>query len=133
MEAVVFSPTGKKLATTSWDRSVRVWDVASGHMISSVGHEKSVMAIAFSPDGLHVASAGGSTRIWEASNGRMIARLPQEGAWRLAFTRDGHYLATADLSRIARVWDAANGREIARVAHSSSVQRVASMPTANSF
>jgi WD40 repeat protein len=125
VEAIVFSPTGKQLATASGDRSVRVWEAASGRMISSVAHEKQVMAIAFSPDGVHVASAGGSTRIWEAFNGRVIARLTQEDAWRLAFTPDGRYLATAHFDGSARVWDAANGREIARVAHGSSVQQVA--------
>ena len=60
--AVAFSPNGKTLVSGSFDRTVRLWDAATGETCATLkGHEGIVYAVAFSPDGKTLASkASGS-------------------------------------------------------------------------
>src|SRR4029450_10480376 len=65
---VAFSPDGKLLATASADRTVRLWEVASGrpHGQPLTGHTDTANEVAFSPDGklLATASADRTARLW---------------------------------------------------------------------
>src|SRR5438046_2240027 len=58
--AVAFSPDGKQLATGSFDKTVRLWDTASGKEVKTfggaAGHQNLVLSVAFSPDGKTLAS-----------------------------------------------------------------------------
>jgi serine/threonine protein kinase/WD40 repeat protein len=54
------SPDGRWLLTGGFDCQVRLWDVASGELVRVLGsHDNFVFSVAFSPDGLTAASAGG--------------------------------------------------------------------------
>ncbi|MBV9313587.1 MAG: hypothetical protein JO100_07485, partial [Pseudonocardia sp.] len=67
VRGVAFSPDGRLLATTSYDRTVRVWDPATGaHLRTLEGHTNWVNGVAFSPDGrlLATASRDRTVRLW---------------------------------------------------------------------
>jgi WD40 repeat protein len=63
-----FSPGSRSLASTSEDRSVRLWEVPSGRPIGVLhGHADFVQAVAFAPDGRELASGGleGTMKVWD--------------------------------------------------------------------
>ena len=92
--SICFSPDGKILASGSWDKTIKLWDVVTGKNTATLsGHTERVEAIAFSPDGKILASMGLDwiLRLWEVPSGKAIATFPKRGAHsdRLSFSRDG--------------------------------------------
>ena len=76
-------------------RTVRLWDARSGQPSATLeGHDDlGVEAVAFSPDGARLASAGddGTVRLWDAASGQPSATLEGHagGVSAVAFSPDG--------------------------------------------
>src|SRR5438552_2302972 len=73
--AIAFSPDGKQVATGSFDKTVRLWEAATGKEIKSfggpTGHQNLVLSVAFSTDGKMLASGSqdNTARVWQMSAG----------------------------------------------------------------
>ncbi|XP_047174732.1 transcriptional corepressor LEUNIG-like, partial [Vigna umbellata] len=97
---VRFSPSMPRLATSSFDRTVRVWDVDNpGYSLRTfTGHSSTVMSLDFHPnkDDL-ICSCDGECEIryWSINNGS-CARVWKGGTTQIRFQpRLGRYLAAA--------------------------------------
>jgi tetratricopeptide (TPR) repeat protein len=67
---ITFSPDGRRIATASYDQTVKIWDTATGREVFTLrGHSAGVLALAFSPDGHRLVSGGldDAARVWDAT------------------------------------------------------------------
>ncbi len=75
-----------------------------------------VYAVAFSPDGERIASAGkgGKVKIWDSRTRRIIQEFPahETAACSVAFHPDGRHLASAGADRLVKVWDLETRQEV---------------------
>jgi WD40 repeat protein len=96
---VRFSPDGSRVATAAVDKTVRVWDAATGRAVHVLrGHTDRATSVAWAPDGRRLASAGGdgSVRVWDAVTGTELHTLWGHSGyvWAVAWAPDGQRLAS---------------------------------------
>jgi WD40 repeat protein/predicted Ser/Thr protein kinase len=106
-----FSPDSRRLASSSRDRTVRVWQIDTGACHKLSGPTDEVYAVAFHPDGTRLATAGndGAVWLWDLARGEAVLRLPRHRSfvWSLAFSPDGATLASGGGDAVVRLWDTA--------------------------
>src|SRR5262249_59564032 len=133
VRAVAFAPDGKTLATGVWDRSVKLWDAATGSEQKRLeGYKDRVYSVAFSPDGQKVVASGyarGAT-VWDIATGQILRTFPHgDFAVRAAaFTPDGKWLLTGGYEGTVRVWDVQTGEMLYRFQNLGGVDAVAYAP-----
>ena len=135
-----FSPDGQMLATTSWDGTARLWEVASGRLLATLSaHKVRVSSASFSPDGRTLMTAGedGTARLWDVAIGRPLVVLQGDktGVYRAAFSPDGRKVMTTggvalvSKDNSARLWEAASGKLLATLeGHEQIVRQAAFSP-----
>jgi WD40 repeat protein len=113
-----FNRDGEYLATVGADRSISVWEAASGHLRSqALGSEYQVQAVALSQDAKYLAVADDQNhvRVWRAQSGQLIGKPINPGTQAkiaaLKFSPDGSRLVTA-AGDTAQMWDAATGNPV---------------------
>ncbi|KIX02554.1 uncharacterized protein Z518_08495 [Rhinocladiella mackenziei CBS 650.93] len=134
VRSVAFSPDGTTLASGSDDKSVRVWDSATGIQLEQFNsHTDVVRSVSFSPDGTTIASGSSDTsvRVWDAATGMQLRKLVghTDSVMSVAFSPDSIVIASGSWDRSVRIWDAATGRPLRQLTgHIYSVRSVVFSP-----
>jgi hypothetical protein len=132
VRAVMWSPDGTRLATSSSDTTARIWDARDGTELTVLrGHEAEVQSVSWSPDGHRLAtgSRDRTVRTWDADTGRQVAVLRSHDAevQCVAWSPDGRLIASAASDHTVHVWDQWRAVTVLR-GHTSEVRAVAWRP-----
>jgi WD40 repeat protein len=83
VSSVAFSHDSTRLASASWDRTIKTLDASSGACLQTLeGHSSTVLSVAFSRDSTWSASASwdSTVKIWDASSGACLQTLESHGS-----------------------------------------------------
>jgi len=113
------SPDDRYLITAGIDKTIKVWDIATGFQIRCLkGHSGQIESVAISPDGQLVLSGGwdNTVRLWELSSGRLLKTLKDNTQkWhieKVSFSPDGRLALSFEKHQALRIWDLSSGRKI---------------------
>ena len=119
--AVAFSPDSKKIATAGADRTIRVFEVETGKLLTQIeDHADWIFGIAFSPDGKRLASASRdkTCKVFDLEKKESLVTFPghAQPVYTVSFTPDGKGVATGGEDNRIRIWNPDNdGKSIREI------------------
>jgi WD40 repeat protein len=134
VSSVTVTPDGKQAVSASWDHTLKVWDLATGHVARTLeGHSASLECVAVTPDGQRAVSASDdfNLKVWDLETGRELRTLKghSSSVHGVAVTPDGKRAVSASGDKTLKVWDLETGRALLTLkGHSGYVSGVAVTP-----
>jgi WD40 repeat protein len=109
--ALVYRADGSRFATAGADRTIQIWETATGRLIRTLSkaHDKAVTSLAFLTDGTVLASAGedGVVKLWDPGTGTLLGRLDSNKAavTSICLNKQGDRLAAASQDGTVKIWN----------------------------
>jgi small GTP-binding protein len=110
-----FSPDGKHALTGSQDKTMRLWDVKTGHCLRVFeGHTEGVWGVAWSADQRHAfsVSSDDTVRLWDMETGRCLRVFEGHtgGVYGVVWSADQRRAISGSEDKTVRLWDIETGR-----------------------
>ncbi|MGO6840431.1 hypothetical protein GUK34_28420 [Rhizobium leguminosarum] len=116
--SVAFSTDGRYIAASSLDRTIKIWDVATGRELATIPNDSMARSIAFLPRGTALAAANedGAVAIWDFATLKRGPRFQcsSNDTSTIAVSADGNQLICADpLTKVIHRWDLRSREQLA--------------------
>ncbi len=110
INSCVFSSDSKLIASSSYDKTVKIWDVSSGKLFRNLeGHTAPVTFCIFSPDNKLIVSTSydRTIKIWEVSSGILLKNITEidNNISSLIYSSDGKYIIIGDIKGVIKIFD----------------------------
>ncbi|MEH2332942.1 nSTAND1 domain-containing NTPase [Nostoc sp.] len=117
VNSISFSPDGKTIASGSWDKTIKLWNIESGESQTLSGHTDKVWRVRYSPmNGNMIASAStdNTVRLWNAKSGEFLGELKgnTDLVYDISFSPDSKKIATASWDGKIKIWDTTTKKEL---------------------
>jgi WD40 repeat protein len=115
-----FSPDGRRLITSSSDKTAGIWDTTNGNLLLRLrGHDDAVIDARFSVDGASAVTASHdrTARLWRTRDGRELAVLKghEQEVSSAEFSPNAELVVTASNDGTAKIWRASDGAQLANL------------------
>ncbi|KAF9946939.1 hypothetical protein BGZ72_011007 [Mortierella alpina] len=111
--SIMYSPSGKEIASANWDRTIRLWNTDSGECrLILEGHEGGINMALYSPDGDEIASCSkdGTVRLWSVETGKCRMVLAITGVSMITYSPAGDVIASIDDHGTVQLWNVETGK-----------------------
>ncbi|HEY9137293.1 MAG TPA: WD40 repeat domain-containing protein [Terriglobus sp.] len=111
--AARYSTDGTHILTALDDKTIRVWDAATGHPLADpMKHEADILDVAWSADGTRIASSSrdGKVHLWDATSGKLVRQpfVVEQPITHLAVSPNGEFILGSHKGAIS-VWNTKTG------------------------
>ncbi|MGH1396715.1 MAG: protein kinase domain-containing protein [Trichormus sp.] len=117
VSSVAVSPDGKIIASSGDDRTIKLWNIATGQQVATLtGHSRKVNIVAISPDGQTLVSGSddNTIKIWNLKTCQVMHTLTghSDAIHALAISANNKTLVSGSDDKTVKVWNITNGRLI---------------------
>jgi WD40 repeat protein len=111
--AARYSADGTRILTALDDKTIRVWNAATGHSLANpMKHEADIIDVAWSADGKRIASSSrdGKVYLWDATSGQAVRQpfVVEQPITHIAISPNGEFILGSHKGAVS-VWNTKTG------------------------